>query len=89
VVLPDRSRDRWLPPPDAIAVVAAFFQDAFVWTRGCVRVVADGPERGRSLFTADEAGSQFVAREASVDVFFEKLEAAMVRHVARCAGRGW
>jgi inosine-uridine nucleoside N-ribohydrolase len=70
-------------PHDALAVVAAFFREAFVWTRGRVRVVADGPECGRSLFTADEAGSHFVARATIAEMFFEKLEAAMARHVAR------
>ena len=64
-------------PHDALAVCAAVNPDLFMWKRGWARVLPDGPERGRSLFTPDPMGRHHLAWSVDASRFFGILESAV------------
>lgn len=64
-------------PHDALAICAAVTPDLFAWKRGRIRVLPDGPERGRSLFTPDPTGRHHLAQSVDASRFFGMLECAM------------
>jgi purine nucleosidase len=64
-------------PHDALAVCAALNKDLFTWARGWIRVLPDGPERGRSLFRPDPNGRHYAARSVDASRFFNILESAI------------
>jgi purine nucleosidase len=64
-------------PHDALAVSAAMIPDLCVWKHGRVRVLSDGPERGRSQFQADATGRHHLAQSVDAARFFQLLESAI------------
>jgi purine nucleosidase len=61
-------------PHDALAVFAAMIPDMFTWKRGHVHVLAEGHERGRSLFEPHPSGRHHLALSVDAARFFEVLE---------------
>ena len=65
-------------PHDTICTCAILLPDMFSGNRGRVSIVVEGPERGRSLFVADDDGPHLLAKDIDVAKFFAVLGAAML-----------
>jgi purine nucleosidase len=64
-------------PHDALAICASIEPGLFEWGRGQVRVLEDGPERGRSIFEPSLSGRHRVARAVDSFQFLGMLERAI------------